>query len=63
METAAGGSHGGGAKVSDLGRQVLAYYRALQQIAAGCEQSAPWLALKAMLRERPMAHQQPPSTP
>ncbi|WP_284278779.1 winged helix-turn-helix domain-containing protein, partial [Sphingobium jiangsuense] len=31
VQTAAGGSHGGGARVTDRGRQVLAHYRALQQ--------------------------------
>lgn len=50
VETAAGGSHGGGARVTELGQQVLAEYRALQHRVA---EVARCEALEAALLSRP----------
>lgn len=63
VETAAGGSHGGGAKVTQLGRDVLARYRDLQRIAGDCERSEAWEGLKTALREQPMVRQNHQKTP
>lgn len=62
VETAAGGSHGGGARVTELGRRILAHYRDLQRVARACGEGETWQALKAALREQPMAHQKAPPT-
>lgn len=55
VETAAGGSHGGGARVTDRGRQVLAHYRALQQAVSGTATGADWGALRGLMRAQPRA--------
>ncbi|MGE4432146.1 MAG: winged helix-turn-helix domain-containing protein [Sphingobium sp.] len=55
VETAAGGSHGGGARVTNRGRQVLAHYRALQQAVSGATAGDDWSALRALMREQPKA--------
>lgn len=57
VETAAGGSHGGGARVTELGKTVLAQYRALQAAARGIDQSDAWSALRSGLRLSPKAAQ------
>jgi molybdate transport system regulatory protein len=41
VSTAAGGSHGGGARVTEAGRAVLAAYRALEVKLAEASQGAP----------------------
>lgn len=48
VSTAAGGSQGGGAVVTDTGRQVLAHYRAMQA-AATQAMTAETAALSALL--------------
>ncbi|HTH29587.1 MAG TPA: ModE family transcriptional regulator [Sphingobium sp.] len=53
VETAAGGSHGGGARVTERGLAILGHYRAMQAAAAQMEQGAPWAALQAALRQTP----------
>ena len=51
VETAAGGSHGGGAKVTAAGRDVLAAYRALEaKLAAASHGSAEYAALTKAMR-------------
>ena len=51
VETAAGGAHGGGARVSATGKTVLAAYRALEAKLAATSGAAEELAsLSAMLR-------------
>ncbi len=55
--TAAGGSHGGGAQVTPLGRTVLAQYRALQETVDAGAQGEYWHALQAELRCEPKAAQ------
>jgi molybdate transport system regulatory protein len=61
VDTAAGGSHGGGAQVSALGESVLAHYRALQAAGRALEQGGDWQALSATLRGEPKAAQSDPS--
>lgn len=57
VETAAGGSHGGGAQVTERGREILAQYRALQAQAEGVATGAVWQGLHAALRSEPRAAQ------
>jgi len=57
VETAAGGSKGGGARVTELGRSILAQYRGLLDIARQAEQSQAWAALQTALRPAPKAAQ------
>lgn len=61
VDTAAGGSHGGGAHVSALGESVLAHYRALQAAGRALEQGGEWQALSSTLRSEPKAAQSDPS--
>jgi len=53
VETAAGGSHGGGARISERGRQILAHYRALEQKTLDAAQGDDWTALGGFLRNQP----------
>jgi molybdate transport system regulatory protein len=53
VETAAGGSHGGGARVTELGRSILAHYRALQHAAEDLRHGPAWTALAGALRPEP----------
>jgi molybdate transport system regulatory protein len=55
VATAAGGVHGGGAKVTPLGREVLAAYRAWQAALAAAE-GGEALREKLALQPRPAAH-------
>ena len=57
VETAAGGSHGGGARVTELGHSILAHYRALQEAAFQLEQGDTWSALQTALRPAPKTAQ------
>ena len=54
VETQMGGSGGGGARLTRLGRDVAARYRAIEGAAATAA-TADMRALKAALRERPPA--------
>jgi molybdate transport system regulatory protein len=56
--TSAGGSHGGGARVTDYGQAILAHYRALQDAASSAALGDNWQALNAALRDQPKAAQQ-----
>lgn len=60
VETAAGGSHGGGARVTEWGQDLLRHYRALQNGAQSLEDSQDWHALHAVLRPEPKAAQSDP---
>lgn len=53
VETAAGGSKGGGARLSDTGAAVLAQYRAME-VAIAEAASAGERALAAMIRADPI---------
>jgi molybdate transport system regulatory protein len=57
VETAPGGNHGGGARLSDLGRSVLGRYRELQQRLEHSADCEPLKALASALREVPRASQ------
>jgi len=39
VETVTGGSHGGGARLSPLGKQVLTHYRSVEQSMGQCSRS------------------------
>lgn len=54
VETLAGGSHGGGARVTARGREILAHYRALQHAALCATDGNDWTALRALLRDTPL---------
>jgi molybdate transport system regulatory protein len=57
VETATGGSHGGGARVTELGRSVLAHYRALQGAVGAAGDGTAWAALQSALRAMPKPDQ------
>jgi molybdate transport system regulatory protein len=57
VETAAGGSHGGGARLTTAGETILAHYNALLEGAAVLQASPPWAALQAALRPEPRSAQ------
>jgi molybdate transport system regulatory protein len=52
VETARGGARGGGARLTDTGREVLAHYRAIQAQLAESSR-AEIAALEALLAEKP----------
>ena len=58
VETAAGGSKGGGARLSALGRDVLTGYRALEAAIAKSAAGAPFGALAAALLPEPKQAQE-----
>jgi len=49
VETSAGGTKGGGAKVTDMGQNVLGHYRALQDHMTSASQGPDWQALNTLL--------------
>lgn len=53
VEAAAGGSHGGGAQVTEAGHSILAQYRALQAAVRASAGTAAWTAMQAALRPHP----------
>ena len=55
VETQMGGSGGGGARLTQLGRDVVSRYRAIEGAAATAS-AADMRALKAALPERPSGH-------
>ena len=58
VETRAGGvAKGGGARLTERGRQVLALYRALQADVNAVREGAAWHALQSSLLASPRAHQ------
>ena len=57
VETAAGGSHGGGAHLTTFGREVLTQYRELERRIAKAAQSAPLRMLSDALRPEPRPSQ------
>ncbi len=60
VETLAGGSHGGGARVTALGEAVLDAYRALQAQAGQIGEGVQWRVLEAVLRGEPKVSQNDP---
>lgn len=59
VETATGGSHGGGARLSTLGKRVLHCYREVEQRINSCSQSQELAELLDALRPAPKASQKP----
>ena len=55
VEASAGGRSGGGARITDAGRQVLSLYRALQKYADGAGGCPEWTRLQEMLSSTPGA--------
>lgn len=53
VETQAGGSHGGGAKVTEFGRDILAHYREVQRLSRSVEESGSWSALQSAMCAQP----------
>lgn len=53
VETAAGGSHGGGARVSERGKAVLTHYRMLQGAVRQVGKTDEWQVLATALRTTP----------
>jgi molybdate transport system regulatory protein len=57
VETLAGGSRGGGAKVTKFGRNVLAHYREVQRLSRSLVESGSWSALQSAMRAQPKPSQ------
>jgi len=57
VETAAGGSHGGGARMTELGQSILAHYRALQRASEALGENEAWLALQSAMLSQPKSSQ------
>ena len=58
VETRVGGvARGGGAKLTEMGQQVLANYRALQGEVGAAQNGAAWAALQSALLVAPKTHQ------
>ena len=58
VETAAGGTRGGGARLTELGREVLDAYREVERRAAEAVAGGPLVALTAAMRAEPKSSQQ-----
>lgn len=57
VEAVTGGSHGGGARITELGLSILHHFRALQdQLTAGAA-NQDWASLQAVLRSQPKSAQ------
>lgn len=54
VETVAGGGQGRGASLTDMGREVLAAYRALEAGLAEASQPGLLAVLEAVLRDQPL---------
>lgn len=57
VETAAGGSSGGGARLTDAGREVLGRYRALERRIAAAAREEDWAALRDSMLDAPKPSQ------
>lgn len=57
VETAAGGSHGGGARLTNLGQRVLKDYRALNDRMIAAARTDDWTALQAEMLPQPRPSQ------
>ncbi|MCE7797175.1 LysR family transcriptional regulator [Sphingobium sufflavum] len=57
VETAAGGTQGGGARLTDLGQTVAAHYRDLEARIAAAAEGAAWDSLRAAMLPRPKPSQ------
>lgn len=59
VETATGGSHGGGARLTTLGKQVVQSYRDMQKMVAECADESPFSVLLTAVRATPRAAKKP----
>jgi molybdate transport system regulatory protein len=59
VETATGGSHGGGARLTEFGKQVVQSYRDLQKMIAECADNSAFSKLLSTVRTIPKAVQKP----
>ena len=57
VATTPGGTAKGGARLTELGREVLARYRALVEQMSGVRGGADWATLQGLMRTLPKAHQ------
>ncbi|HEX7855804.1 MAG TPA: LysR family transcriptional regulator [Sphingobium sp.] len=57
VETAAGGTQGGGARLTDLGHEILDRYRALEQRLVEAARDENWDILKAAMLMEPKQSQ------
>jgi molybdate transport system regulatory protein len=57
VETAPGSAHGGGAKLTPLGRDVLRHYRQLQACLVGASHGPDYAALVSLMRTEPKPSQ------
>jgi molybdate transport system regulatory protein len=57
VETSPGSAHGGGARLSTFGDEVLAHYRALQARLGKAAGTADLAALQAAIRDAPRKSQ------
>jgi len=57
VETVSGGSHGGGARITDLGREVLGHYREIQRRIAAAAEGESLEALQAAMLPQPRESQ------
>ena len=57
VEASSGGTQGGGARLTDLGREVLARYRALERRLARVADEEDWGALRAAMLDAPKPSQ------
>ncbi len=68
FETATGGAHGGGTRLTDTGRKLIARFRSLQAALEGVAQRElrPWIrhvARKRTIHQRPVQPARRPVTP
>jgi molybdate transport system regulatory protein len=57
VETATGGSHGGGARLTALGKQVVKSYRVMQKLVTECVDSSAFSELLNAVRPIPKSAQ------
>ncbi|RKF21818.1 LysR family transcriptional regulator [Altericroceibacterium spongiae] len=57
VDAVAGGGRERGARLSDMGREVLAHYRALQHLIAEANESREFAALEEKVRSLPLPSQ------
>ena len=63
VETATGGNHGGGARLTDLGKRVVHSYRRMQQTMSDCAASTEFRELLRAVRSTPKPMQKSADRP
>lgn len=59
VETATGGSHGGGARLTALGKRVVQSYRDMQKMMADCAENSAFSGLLGVVRSIPKEARKP----